>query len=179
MERIWLKSYEAGVPATLSYPKVPVYHFLEENARRFPNHPAVVLASTKFASTLTYRQVDQLANRFANALIWLGIKPGDRVAIQLPNLPQFVVGFYGALKAGAAVVPVNPLYKRHDLETVLSDSGARLILTLPRFVPGLSEVAAHTAIESIVVTDVYDYFPFLWKQLAWWRFRHEPRSRRC
>jgi long-chain acyl-CoA synthetase len=177
MDRIWLKSYEAGVPTTLSYPKVPVHHFLEENARRFPNHSAILLASTKFSSVLTYRQVDQLANRFANALIWLGIKPGDRVAIQLPNFPQFIFAFYGVLKAGATVVPVNPLYKGHDLETVLKNSGARVILTLSRFVPNLSEVVAQTAIESIVVTEPYDYFPFPWKQLAWWRMRKEPRPR--
>ncbi len=177
MERIWLKQYEAGVPATLSYPSVPVHHFLEENARRFPRHAAVLLAAMQFSSVLTYRDVDALANRFANALIWLGIKPGDRVAIQLPNFPQFVVGFYGALKAGAVVVPVNPLYKVHDLETVLKDSGARLILTLSRFVPSLSEVVAKTAIESIVVTELYDHFRFPWKQLAWFRMRKEPRPR--
>jgi len=177
LERIWLKQYEAGVPATLSYPSVPVHHFLEENARRFPRHAAVLLAAMQFSSILTYREVDALANRFANALIWLGIKPGDRVAIQLPNFPQFVVGFYGALKAGAVVVPVNPLYKVHDLETVLKDSGARVILTLSRFVPNLSEVVAKTAIESIVVTEPYDHFRFPWKQLAWFRMRKEPRPR--
>jgi long-chain acyl-CoA synthetase len=176
MDRIWLKSYEAGVPATLSYPKVPVHHFLEENARRFPEHTAVLLAHTKFSSVLTYRRVDRLASRFANALIWLGVRPGDRVAIQLPNLPQWVIGFYGALKAGATVVPVNPLYKAHDLETVLGGSGARCILTLPRFMPHLSEVVAKTSIESIITTNLYDYFPFPWKQLAWYRMRKEPRA---
>jgi long-chain acyl-CoA synthetase len=176
MERIWLKSYEAGVPATLSYPKVPVHHFLEENARRFPNHAAVLLASSKFSSVLTYRQVDQLANRFANALIWLGIKPGDRVAIHLSNFPQFVFAFYGALKAGATVVPANPLYKGHDLETVLANSGAKCILTFSRLMPNLSPVVARTSIESIIVTEPYDYFPFPWKQLAWYKLRKETQS---
>ena len=175
LERIWLKQYEAGVPATLSYPSVPVHHFLEENARRFPGNTAVLLVGKQFSAAFTYRRIDALANRFANALIWLGVRPGDRVAIQLPNFPQFVVGFYGALKVGAVVVPVNPLYKVHDLETVLKNSGARVILTLPRFVPNLSEVLAKTAIESIVTTDVYDLFPFPWKQLAWLRMRKEPR----
>jgi len=122
MERIWLKSYEAGVPATLSYPKVPLYHFLEESARRIPRNPAVMLAAHNFSSVFTYRQVDLLANRFANALIWLGVRPGDRVAIQLPNFPQYVFGFYGALKAGAAVVPINPLYKSQELATVLKNT---------------------------------------------------------
>ena len=175
MERIWLKHYEAGVPATLSYPKVPVYHFLEENARQFPHHAAVLVAAKNFSSVLTYRRIEHLANRFANGLIWLGIKPGDRVAVQLPNLPQFIVGFYGALKAGAVIVPTNPLYKAHDLSTVLKDSGARAILTLPRFMPALSEVVAGTGLESIIVTEPYDFFPFPWKQLAWWRFRKELR----
>jgi len=175
MDRIWLKHYDAGVPATLAYPKVPVHHFLEENARRFPTHPAIRLAAHNFSGVFTYRQVDLLVNRFANGLIWLGVKPGDRVAVQLPNLPQFVFGFYGALKAGAAVVPVNPLYKKHDLETILKDSGATVILTLPRFMPALSEVAAGTPLESIIVTEPYDFFPFPWKQLAWYRLRKEPR----
>ncbi len=177
MDRIWLKHYDAGVPATLAYPKVPVHHFLEENARRFPNHPAIRLAAHNFSGVFTYRQVDRLVNRLANGLMWLGVKPGDRVAVQLPNLPQFVFGFYGALKAGAAVVPVNPLYKKHDLATILKDSGATVILTLPRFMPVLSEVAAGTALESIIVTEPYDFFPVPWKQLAWYRLRKEPRPR--
>ncbi|HLW59497.1 MAG TPA: long-chain fatty acid--CoA ligase [bacterium] len=171
MDRIWLRSYEAGVPATLSYPKVPVHHFLEEHARRSPRHAAILLAAPTFSSVFTYRRVDQLANRFANALLWLGVKPGDRVAIQLPNFPQFVVGFYGALKAGAVVVPINPLYKSRDLATVLGNSGAKIILTLSRFVPGLTEVMAETRIESLIVTEPYDFFPFPWKQLAWYKLR--------
>src|SRR2546430_8576506 len=114
MERIWLKNYEDGVPATLSYPKVPLYHFLEEKAGQFPHNAAVLLAAHNFSSIFTYRRVDLLANRLANALIWLGVRPGDRVAIQLPNFPQYVFGFYGALKAGAVVVPVNPLYKPQE-----------------------------------------------------------------
>jgi long-chain acyl-CoA synthetase len=133
------------------------------------------VAAKNFSSVLTYRQVEQLANRFANGLIWLGVKPGDRVAVQLPNLPQFIIGFYGALKVGAVIVPINPLYKAHDLATVLKDSGARAILTLPRFMPALSEVVAGTSLESIVVTQPYDFFPFPWKQLARWRLRKEPR----
>jgi len=154
---------------------VPVHHFLEENARRFPRHPAVLLGGPKFSSIITYRQLDGLANRFANALIRLGVRRGDRVAIQLPNFPQFVFAFYAVLKAGAAVVPINPLYKSHDLSLVLKDSGARVILTLPRFMNMLGEVKASTSLESIIVTEPYDYFPFPWKQLAWFRLRGERR----
>ncbi|HEX4835073.1 MAG TPA: long-chain fatty acid--CoA ligase [bacterium] len=175
MERIWLKHYDAGVPATLSYPKAPLYHFLEENAKLFANHPAILLAGPKFSATFSYRQVDRLANRFANALIWLGIRPGDRVAIHLPNFPQFVFCFFGALKAGATVVPVNPLYKGRDLATILKNSGATAVVTLSLLRKNLDEVVGETRLESIIVTEPYDYFPPLWRALAWLRMRGQPR----
>ncbi len=173
MERIWLKHYDPGVPATLTYPTGPLFHLLEQSARRFPDRPAVILAAPNFSSILTYRKVDGLANQFANALISLGVRPQDRVALQLPNLPQFIFCFYGALKAGAAVVPVNPLYRDRDLATVLKNSGAKVIVTLSRLAPHVGEVIAQTAVESIIVTEPYDYFPFLWKLLARFRMRGE------
>ena len=177
MERIWLKHYDAGVPASLSYPSAPLHHFLEESARRFPTHPAILLAGPPlalralrvhpgFTSTLSYAQVDRLSNGFANALIWLGIRPGDRVAIHLPNFPQFVFCFFGALKAGAVVVPVNPLYQPRDLATVLTNSGAKAIVTLSLLRSRLDEVIGQTGLESVIVTEPYDYFPFPWNLLA-------------
>lgn len=173
MERPWVTHYDPGVPATLTYPEFPVFRLLEDSARRFPRHPAVVLTGPNFSATLTFRQVDGLANRFANALIARGIKPGDRVALHLPNLPQFVLCFYGALKAGAVAVPVNPLYRGRDLVTILKGSGARVVVTLSRLAPHVREVISETALESVIVTEIYDYFPFFWKILA--RFRmHEP-----
>jgi long-chain acyl-CoA synthetase len=176
VERPWLKHYDPGVPPTLSYPKAPLYHFLEENVRRFPTHPAVLLAGPGFTSVFTYQQIDRLANRFANALIWLGIRPGDRVAIHLPNFPQFVFCFFGALKAGATVVPVNPLYQRSDMANVLKDSGARAIVTLSLLRKHVDEVIGETRVETVIVTEPYDYFPPLWKTLAWFRMRGQSTS---
>ena len=176
MERIWLKHYDAGVPTTLEYPKIPLFRLLEESARRFPNRPAVVVAGPAFSFALTFRQVDALANRFANALIALGVAPQDRVALQLPNLPQFIFCFYGALKAGAVAVPVNPLYRGRDLATLLKNSGAKVIVTISRLAPYVGEVIAETSVESIIVTEVYDYFPFVWKLLARFRMRGQKRA---
>jgi long-chain acyl-CoA synthetase len=175
VERIWLRNYDPGVPATLEYPQVPLFRLLEESARRFPNRPAVVLVGPGFSSTLTFRRLDDLANRFANALISLGVRPRDRIALQLPNLPQFVFCFYGALKAGAAVVPINPLHRGRDLATQLGNSGAKVVVTISRLLPHLGEVFPETAVDTIIVTEPYDYFPFLWKLLARVRTRREKR----
>jgi len=166
VERTWVQHYDAGTPATLSYPEVPLFRLLEESARRFPNRPAVVLAGPNFSSTLTYRQVDNLANRFANALIASGVRPGDRIALQLPNLPQFVFCFYGALKAGAAVVPVNPLYTVRELATILKNAEPRAVVTLSRLAPRVGEALAQDSGATVIVTEPYDYVPPLWRWIA-------------
>lgn len=174
MERIWLRQYEPGVPATLSYPEAPLFGMLEERVGRFPRHPAVILAGPGFSSTLTYRRVNELANRFANALIALGVKPGDRVALRLPNLPQFVVCFYGALKAGAVVVPVNPLYTPRELTAVLRGVGTRVLVTLPQLLPGELS-AAETGVEVTILTEADEHFPLLWRLAARIRARRARR----
>jgi len=156
VERTWLRHYDPGTPATLSYPEVPLFGLLEESARRFPDRPAVILAGPSGPSTLTYCQVDALANRFANALIALGIGPGDRIALQLPNVPRFVICFYGALKAGAAVVPINPLYTAGDLSTILKNADPKAIVTLPRLAPHVDEVLAQDGRTTVIVTEPYD-----------------------
>jgi len=159
VERTWVQHYDAGVPTTLSYPEAPVFGLLEESARRYPHHPAVILAGPNFSSTLTYGEIDELANRFANALIVQGVRPGDRIALQLPDLPQFVFCFYGALKAGAAVVPINPLYTGSDLATILKNAEPRAIVTLSRLAPKVGEILAQDTGTGVIVTEPDDYFP--------------------
>jgi long-chain acyl-CoA synthetase len=171
VDRPWLRHYDDGVPATLSYPNIPLFGLLEESARRFPNRPAVVLAGPKFSATLTYRRLDGLANRFANALIALGVRPGDRVMLHLPNLPQFVVCFYGALKAGAAVVAVNPLYTVRELARAMKDAEPRAVVTLSRLAPQVGEALADMDGVTVILTEVYDYFPWVWKLIATLRMR--------
>src|SRR5919202_5749626 len=98
MDRPWLKFYEPGVPADIEYPEgMLVHHILEHSADRFPNRPATIFPSAVghnlLAGRLTYRDVERAANRFANALIGLGIQKGDRVALLLPNSPQFLIAY--------------------------------------------------------------------------------------
>ncbi len=165
-QRPWLEHYDDGVPTTLSYPKIPLFGLLEESARRFSNNPAVILAGPKFSTTLTYRQIDGLANRFANALIAHGVRPGDRIVLHLPNLPQFVFCFYGALKAGAAVVPVNPLCTVRELARVLRNAEPTVVVTLSRLAPRVGEALADRSGVTVIATEAYEYFPWLWRWIA-------------
>ena len=100
---------------------------LEDSARRYPSRDAVVLGDTR----LTYAQVNGAANQVANLLVERGIKPGDKVALSCPNLPYFPIVYYGILKAGAVVVPLNVLLKGREVAYHLADSEAKCVLLLP------------------------------------------------
>src|SRR5207245_9103978 len=95
----------------------------DQTVRRYSGHTAF----NYYGTILTYAQFSSLANRFAASLQRLGIQKGDRVAIALPNIPQYPIAFYGALRAGAVVVPTNPLYTEREMQYQLAESGARVI----------------------------------------------------
>ena len=106
----WLAHYEPDVPHTLTYPDIPLHRFLEDSARRYPDNVATKIVlkyllggRVTIGGTLTYRELNSYADRFAAALAKLGVKSGDRVAVMLPNSPQFAIAFYGALKIGAGI----------------------------------------------------------------------------
>jgi long-chain acyl-CoA synthetase len=144
----WLRSYPPGVPATLSYPEVPVYSLLADSAARWPDLPAVRFYQTR----LTYAQVWNQALRAANALVELGIKKGDRVALMLPNCPQYLAAYYGALRAGAIVVQVNPLYTPRELQYILNNSGAETIVVADALYPVVQQALPNTPLKRVFVT---------------------------
>jgi len=164
-ERPWHRFYGDAVPRSLEIPDVPLHAFLRSTAARFPSRPAVLLASPRFTGTLTYRALDRHSDRFAQALVRLGIRPQDRVALALPNLPQYPVALYGIFKAGAVAVQVNPLYRGDEFAHLLRDSGARALVTLTRLYPQVRAVRDRTRLEHVVLTKVSDYFPPLWRTL--------------
>ena len=127
----WTRHYDPDVPASLVYPSVPLQAMLDDAAENHPNSTATIFFNRK----RSYRSVSEAAWRFANGLRRLGVKTGDRVALVLPNSPQFVIAFYGALRAGAIVVPCNPLYTPPELRHQLADSGAETIVVLSRGYP--------------------------------------------
>lgn len=163
--RPWLRSYEAGVPATIEFPNFPIFGFLREAVSRFPNKDALLLAEHRFDRRFTYAQLDDLSDRFAGSLIRRGLRKDDRVAIVLGNIPQYVIAAYGIWKAGGVVVQVNPLYRGDDLAFILKDSGARFAVPLSRLYGQLAEVRARTLLEGDIVTNIHDLFPTKWRIL--------------
>jgi long-chain acyl-CoA synthetase len=169
MDRPWVKAYERGVPPTLTYPATPLQQFLSASVGRFPSRPALRF----YGRPVTYRELDQAANRFANALAQFGVRKGDRVAVMLPNLPQGVIAYYGALKLGAVVVQVNPLYVDREIEQQVNDAGARVIVALDLFYPRIEPIRSKTALERIILTNVRDYLPWYLSLLYPWKAKKE------
>ncbi len=161
MEKLWLSSYEPQVPPTIEYPQRPLFVNLEESARKYPDATATIFLNHH----MTYREINDLADRFAAALQQLGVEKGDRVAIYTANCPQFVISYYGALKAGAIVVSFNPLYAAREVEHQLKDSGAETMVVMSRFYPIVKQVRPNTKLRRVIVTNIKEYFPPLIKLL--------------
>jgi long-chain acyl-CoA synthetase len=160
MERIWVKNYDQGVAPSIDYPKITLHQILEESARRFPSHTAIIFPGALGDSyRLKYRVLDQQVNRLANALITLGVKKGDRVALLLPNCPQFVISYYAVMKAGGAVVATNPLYSPREMEHQLDDCGAETIISLSLFYKTVISVKDKTKLKNVIVTNIKEYLP--------------------
>jgi len=143
----------------LEYPKIPVYEMLRETAQKFPDNVATEFMGKVF----TYKELDELTDKFATALVDLGVKKGDRVAIFMLNVPQFVIAYYGILKVGAAVVLCNPLYKEHELEFQLNDSDCNTIVILNLPDPSLytifKNIQTKTSVKNVIVTDIGSALP--------------------
>ncbi|MGZ3674666.1 MAG: long-chain-fatty-acid--CoA ligase [Ktedonobacterales bacterium] len=155
MERLWLAHYSPTVPATVTIPEQPLSWLLDEAARQYGANVAIVYYGTE----ISYVQLSSLVDRFARALVRLGLKRGDRVSICLPNVPQFPIAFYGVLKAGGVAVPTNPLYTQPELEHQLKDAGAKIAITLDQLYPTLAAVRAHTPVEHVILASPADYLP--------------------
>lgn len=151
----WVRHYEKGVPFSIAIPEQPLTWLLDRVSHTHPEHTAFIYSGQR----LTYARFSQYADRFAGALHCLGIERGDRVAIALPNMPQYPIAFYGALRAGAVVVPTNPLYTGREMRHQLADSGARVLVMLDAFYPVVREIREQTALEHIIVTSAADFLP--------------------
>jgi long-chain acyl-CoA synthetase len=154
--RPWLKYYDPQVPPHLTYPRIPLYTILDETAAKYPTSPC----TNFFGKQLTYRQIKQLSDRFAAGIHRMGIRKGDRVVLLLPNSPQFIIAYYGLLKAGAVVVPLNPLSAERELEFYLTDSEAEVAITIPLFLSKVASLVAKTPLKHIVSSRLADFLPF-------------------
>jgi long-chain acyl-CoA synthetase len=154
-ERVWFKKYDQGVPPDIEVPGIPLHRFLEETARKYPSQTATIFKGAR----LTYAELDELTDRLAAGLAARGLQRGDRVAIFMPNSPQFVIAFYAILKAGGVAVATNPLYTPRELEHQMKDSGAELILVMSNFYNTLKQVQPNTRLKKVIVSRIKEYFP--------------------
>jgi len=150
MDKPWLNSYQAGVPAEIDVNVHPSVVDIFSNACK---DYAELPSFTNFGKTINYRELDNYTNQFASWLIHeAGLKKGDRIAIMMPNLLQYPVAVFGALRAGLVVVNTNPLYTDRELEHQLKDSGAKAIVVVEAFAATLSDVVDNTEVEVVITT---------------------------
>jgi long-chain acyl-CoA synthetase len=160
MEKVWLKQYDKGVPPTIEYPQTTLHRRLEDTAGRFPDSTAIIFpGAVGDARRLSYRQLNDDANRLASALVGMGVQKGDRVALLMPNCSHFVISYYAALKLGAIAVAINPLSSPQEIESQLNDCEAKVIIVLSLFYNDLAQVRAGTKVQHVVVAYIREDLP--------------------
>ena len=151
----WLAHYQKGVPAAVEVPLKSLAQAFDEATERAPQRTAVVF----YGRSISYRELREATDRFAAALADLGVKKGDRVALYLLNSPQFIIAYFAALKCGATVTPISPVYTSHEVRYQLEDSGARAIVC--QDILHEKVVKSGAALDHVVVTNVNEYLPAL------------------
>ena len=156
----WLAHYQKGVPAAVEVPLKSLAQAFDEATERAAGRTAVVF----YGRSITYRELREATDRFAAALADLGVKKGDRVALYLLNSPQFIIAYFAALKCGATVTPISPVYTSHEVRYQLEDSGARAIVC--QDILHEKVVKSGAALDLVVVTNVNEYLPALKRLFA-------------
>ena len=154
-DRPWLKIYDKGVPQHIDYPPIPLFGLLEESAKKYPDSACTIFKG----AVITYREMNALTDRLAAGIAELGVKRGDRVGIFMPNTPQFVLTFFGILKAGGVVVSVNPLYSAREIIHQVNDAGIEVMFVMSNFYNLIKLAQPNTRIKKIVVTNLKESLP--------------------
>lgn len=158
----WLAHYDKGVPATLgSYPNRTLLDYLTDAAQAEPDAPALFFKG----ATMSFGALERYSDECAAAFRSLGVRAGDRVALVLPNCPQFLIAQYGAWKIGALVAPLNPIYTEQELEAPLREHGVETVVTLTRFYGRIKNVQPRTAVRRVIATNIKEFFPPLLRLL--------------
>src|ERR1051325_10752133 len=153
----WLANYDEGVPHSLEpYPDVTLLDYLREAATKWPVRPAMLFKG----ASISYRQFEKQSDAFAAALNGLGVRRGDRVAICLPNCPQFLITEFGAWKVGAVTSPFNPTYTERETQDALQASGAETVIVLNRFYEKIKSIQPQTSVKRVIATGIKDYLPW-------------------
>jgi len=152
----WLQGYDEGVPTTLEpYPERTLLDYLTEAARNWPDRPALLFKGSK----VSYGQLEEESDSLAAGLVAIGVKRGDRVALCLPNCPQFMIAEFAAWKAGAIVCPFNPTYSDREMGEALRATGAETLVVLNRFYGKVKGIQSTTSLKRVVTTNIKEYLP--------------------
>ncbi len=155
-QKPWLKFYEDHVSEHLDYPDLTMPIALAEMARNHPDYASMIFKG----KTISYKAFDEAVSRLSGSLQQLGLEPGNRVALHMPNCPQFPISYFAVLRAGGIVVPCNPVYTARELKHQLNDSGVRIAITLSSLYEVVNDIRAETALEHVVVAKIKSYFPW-------------------
>jgi long-chain acyl-CoA synthetase len=153
---LWTKHYDLGVPESLApYPVRTLVDYARESAAQRPTATAIIFKGTRISNA----ELVRLSDRFAASLIVAGVGRGDRVALLMPNCPQFLIAEFGAWKAGATVLPLNPLYTGNELIEPLLTAGVDTVVTLTPFYRRLKDIQSRTRLKRIIATSIKEYLP--------------------
>jgi long-chain acyl-CoA synthetase len=152
------RSYPRGVPISINYPEIPLYAFLENSARKFPDRDAVIF----YGRRITYEGLWDSARRLASALRELDVERGDRVGLILPNVPQFIMAYNAILAAGGVVVPVNPMNPVEEIERELNETKSKALIVLDR----LTHKVPDNPPGIVIVTEAAAYVPWQLRLLS-------------
>jgi long-chain acyl-CoA synthetase len=156
LNRPWLKHYDPGVPETLGeYPSRTLLDYVDDGLKEHPGHAALLYKGR----AMSLGELDALSTAFANVLRSLGVTKGDRVAVMLPNTPQFFICELGAWKIGAILVPLNPIYTEEELLGPLKDTAPKVVVTLTPFYGRVKHVQPATGVQHVIATSIKEYFP--------------------
>ena len=163
-DRPWLKRYDSFVPHTLlPHPDVPLHHFLQETARQHPDNTALITTVKlpvlgRQTSRYTYRQLNEQSDALAAALVEMGLKKGDKVALVMPNCVSFVIAYFGISKAGGVVAATNPTYPADKMAYQLNDCDAEIVISLTMFYSLLNQIRGQTKVKHVILSNIKEYF---------------------
>ena len=169
-ERPWLKSYDDGMPTAIEFPDIPLHQFIKDTSRRSPQRTALITPAAlpvigRVSRAVSYAELDRASDALAAALVDLGLRKGERVAIVMPNSVAFVISFYAILKAGGVVAATNPTYPADKMAYQIKDCDAEFVLTLTLFYPLIKQIQPQTQVKTVIAANIKEYLPGLAKVL--------------
>ncbi len=169
-DRPWINSYDVGMPTSLDFPEIPLHKFLKDTAKRIPYNTALITPANlpllgRTSRAVTYLELDRASDALAAALIDLGLKKSDRVAVVMPNSVAFVISFYAILKAGGVVAATNLTYPSDKMAHQINDCDAEFVLTMTLFYSLIKQIQPRTKLKTVIVANIKEYLPSIAKLL--------------